>query len=74
MATTSIRLPTAAQPPIRRLHIRALSPGQLGGLLEMLGRCSASSLFHRFHGVTDGTAYARHLVATSGHETPHGLV
>ena len=69
MATTSIRLPMAAQPPVRQLHIRALSPEQLGGLLEMLGRCSASSLFHRFHGVTDGTAYARHLVATSGHET-----
>jgi GNAT superfamily N-acetyltransferase len=35
----------------------------------MVGRCSPSALYHRFHGNTDGTAYVRHLVATSGHET-----
>jgi GNAT superfamily N-acetyltransferase len=35
----------------------------------MVRRCSPSSLFHRFHGITDGTAYVRQLVATSGHET-----
>ena len=69
MATTSIRLPRAAQTPASQLHIRALSPEQLHDLLKMVGRCSPSSLFHRFHGITDGTAYVRHLVATSGHET-----
>jgi len=69
MATTSIRSSMAAQTPARQLHIRALSPEQLRGLLKMLGRCSPSSLFHRFHGITDGTAYVRDLVATSGHET-----
>jgi GNAT superfamily N-acetyltransferase len=69
MATTSIRLPIAAQSSGGQLHIRALSPEQLRDLLKMVGRCSPSSLFHRFHGITDGTAYVRHLVATSGHET-----
>ena len=69
MATRSIRLSMAAQSPSCQLHIRALSPGQLRDLLEMVGRCSPSSLFHRFHGITDGTAYVRHLVATPGHET-----
>ncbi len=69
MATTSIRLPMAAQTRACELHIRVLSPEQLCDLLEMVGRCSPSSLFHRFHGITDGTAYVRHLVATSGHET-----
>ena len=28
-----------------------------GAVLAMLGRCSRASLFHRFHGFTDGTAY-----------------
>jgi GNAT superfamily N-acetyltransferase len=69
MATTSIRPPMAAQTTARQLHIRALSPEQLHDLLKMVGRCSSSSLFHRFHGITDRTAYVRHLVATSGHET-----
>ena len=69
MATTSIRPPMAAQTPASHLHIRALSPEQLFDLLKMVGRCSPSALYHRFHGNTDGTAYVRHLVATSGHET-----
>ena len=70
MATTSIRRPMAARTPASQLHIRAPSPEQLRDLLKMVGRCSPSTLFHRFHGITDGTAYVRHLVATtSGHET-----
>lgn len=69
MATRSIRLSIAPQSPSCQLHIRALSPGQLRDFLEMVGRCSPSSLFHRFHGITDGTAYVRYLVATPGHET-----
>ncbi len=69
MATTSIRPEMAAQTTASQLHIRALSPEQLHDLLKMLGRCSRSTLFHRFHGITDGTAYVRHLVATTDHET-----
>jgi GNAT superfamily N-acetyltransferase len=69
MATSSIRLPVAVEKPTRPLHIRALSPEQLRHLLTMLGRCSPASLFHRFHGITDGTEHVRQLVATSGHDT-----
>ena len=36
-------------------------PGPAGSdteaVLAMLGRCSAASLYHRFHGFTDGVAY-----------------
>jgi len=67
--TTSIKPPIPAQTPARQLQIRALSPDQLRDLLGMVGRCSPSTLFHRFHGITDGTAYIRHLVAASGHES-----
>ena len=69
MTPTSTTLSAAAQHHRRSLHIRALSPGQLRDLLALMGRCSPASLFHRFHGVTDGTAYVRQLVVTQGHET-----
>ena len=69
MASTSIRLSMAAQTPASLLHIRAFSPEQLRDILKMVGRCSPSSLFHRFHGITDGSAYVRNLAATSDHET-----
>jgi GNAT superfamily N-acetyltransferase len=32
-------------------------------VLAMLGRCSAMTLFHRFHGPSDGVAYTRALLA-----------
>jgi GNAT superfamily N-acetyltransferase len=69
MTTTSIRPPMDAENVAHQLHIRTLSPEQLPDLLKMVERCSPSSLFHRFHGITDGKAYVRHLVTTSGHET-----
>lgn len=69
MATTSTRLPAAAPVPDSQLHLRTLAPEQTSDLLKMVERCSPSSLFHRFHGITDGTAHLRHLVATSDHET-----
>jgi GNAT superfamily N-acetyltransferase len=68
MTKTSATWPMA-QTPARQVHVRALVPEQLRDLLSMVGRCSPSSLFHRFHGITDGTTYLRHLVATPGHET-----
>ena len=36
----------------------------------MLGRCSSMTLYHRFHGITDGVAYARHVLANAdGHDS-----
>ncbi len=54
---------------VAELRISDASPEHLFDLLEMLGRCSGATLFHRFHGITDGTAHVRHLVASSGHES-----
>jgi GNAT superfamily N-acetyltransferase len=69
MTTTTISRPMAPPSPRRQPIIRALAPEHLRDLLGMVGRCSPSSLFHRFHGITDGMPYVRHLVTTSGHET-----
>ena len=36
----------------------------------MLGRCSSMTLYHHFHGITDGVAYARHVLANAdGHDS-----
>lgn len=40
-----------------------LTPTELSALLAMLRRCSKRTLLHRFHGFTDGVAYATELVA-----------
>jgi GNAT superfamily N-acetyltransferase len=40
-------------------EVRLLRPGvsETGAVLAMVARCSRASLFHRFHGFTDGVAY-----------------
>ena len=53
-----------------RIRIAVLDPGDSDALLAMLGRCSPMTLYHRFHGITDGVAYARHVLATAdGHDS-----
>src|SRR5262245_39752138 len=42
--------------------IAAVSPADTHQVLAMLGRCSSGTLYRRFHGVTDGVAYARQLL------------
>ena len=32
-------------------------------LLSMLDRCSVTTLYRRFHGITDGKPYARHCLS-----------
>src|SRR5260370_34541336 len=46
-------------PPLVVAEVTVLPPAvsDTDALLAMLGRCSRASLFHRFHGVTDGVAY-----------------
>jgi GNAT superfamily N-acetyltransferase len=39
------------------LRIAKASPEDNTAVLAMLGRCSRNTLFHRFHGLTDGIAY-----------------
>jgi GNAT superfamily N-acetyltransferase len=60
--------PTAATPrPARsdRIRIVGLEHRDSDALLAMLGRCSPLTLYRRFHGITDGVAYARHVLGTA---------
>lgn len=50
-----------------RIAVARLTPGELPALLAMLGRCSSTTLFHRFHGITDGIVYARGLAVPDAH-------
>src|SRR5579864_5314772 len=57
-------------PPAPVTLYRRLSAADTDAVLAMLLRCSRDTLYRRFHGVTDGTAYARQLLRTpSGHDT-----
>jgi GNAT superfamily N-acetyltransferase len=51
------RAPSAA--PRCASEVRLLPPAvsETGAVLAMLTRCSRTTLFHRFHGFTDGVAY-----------------
>jgi GNAT superfamily N-acetyltransferase len=67
----------AGPPPLPLLHptrtgglrIAAASTTHLPAVLAMLARCSRQSLYHRFHGYTDGVAYTRTLLARRDDET-----
>lgn len=39
--------------------VTVMRPDDLSGLEAMLRRCSPATLFHRFHGYSDGIAYVR---------------
>ena len=45
------------------IRIEALECSDAESVLAMLGRCSAATLYHRFHGVTDGVSHATQLIA-----------
>jgi len=42
--------------------VTTASPADTDAALAMLSRCSRDSLYHRFHGYTDGVAYTRRLL------------
>jgi GNAT superfamily N-acetyltransferase len=62
-ATTHQELPTATQP--QRLRVTVLEDSDSEALLAMLGRCSPTALYRRFHGVTDGIFYAQQVLAAA---------
>jgi GNAT superfamily N-acetyltransferase len=50
--------------------LAAARPANISAVLRMMSRCSRSTLFHRFHGYTDGIAYTRRLLEGQvGHQT-----
>lgn len=55
-----------------RAAVLEVAPFELSDLphvLELLGRCSRATLYHRFHGVTDGVGWARGLATRSDART-----
>lgn len=48
------------------IRIAVLESAHSEALLEMLGRCSPTTLYRRFHGVTNGVSYAQQVLATAG--------
>ncbi len=46
-----------------RIRVTVLEQADSDALLDMAGRCSATTLYRRFHGVTDGVRYAQQLLA-----------
>ena len=50
-------------PPFR---VAVLEHADSEALLGMLGRCSPTSLYRRFHGVTNGIFYAQQVLAAAG--------
>lgn len=57
----------AGTPSHDELTLTTLRPDDLPDLLDLLQRCSPTTLFRRFHGPTDGVAYMRRL-ARGDHE------
>src|SRR5262249_19633849 len=53
-----------AQPPVGNwISVKPATVTDTPAVLDMVGRCSAVSLFHRFHGPSDGLLYTRALLA-----------
>jgi GNAT superfamily N-acetyltransferase len=53
-----------------RIRVKVLEPADSEALLPMVGRCSAMSLYPRFHGVGDDVRHAQQvLAAAAGHDS-----
>jgi GNAT superfamily N-acetyltransferase len=50
---------------VAQLRIAVLEPADSQALLGLLARCSATALYRRFHGVTNGVFYAQQIVAAA---------
>jgi GNAT superfamily N-acetyltransferase len=48
--------------PTAPVTVTSASTADTDAALAMLSRCSRDSLYHRFHGYTDGVAYTRRLL------------
>jgi GNAT superfamily N-acetyltransferase len=57
------RRPAARSVISDQTRVTILERAHSAALLAMVGRCSAMSLYRRFHGVTDGVAYTEQVLA-----------
>lgn len=53
----TVQDPSASPPKVVEVAVRRPTALDTEAVLAMVGRCSRASLFHRFHGFTDGVAY-----------------
>ena len=53
----TIQAPGTAPGAMAEVSVLRPAASDTAAVLAMLGRCSRASLYHRFHGFTDGTAY-----------------
>ncbi|HSS10369.1 MAG TPA: GNAT family N-acetyltransferase, partial [Acidimicrobiales bacterium] len=75
--TTARRLHRHARPARQhadqdRIRIATLERGDAEAVLAMLGRCSPATLYHRFHGVTDGLSHATQVLAGATGQDAYG--
>jgi len=49
-----------------RIRVTVLEPADSEALLAMVGRCSPTALYRRFHGITNGVSYAQQVLADTG--------
>src|ERR1700729_2837988 len=52
-----VQAPSAPPGGVAEVTVLRSSASDTEAVLAMLGRCSRASLYHRFHGFTDGVAY-----------------
>jgi len=52
-----VQAPSASPRGVAEVTVLRSAVSDTQAVLAMLGRCSRASLFHRFHGFTDGAAY-----------------
>jgi GNAT superfamily N-acetyltransferase len=61
--------PIFVQTERARVRVTALERGDANALVATLGRCSATTRYHRFHGITDGVPHVTQmLVDTAGQD------
>jgi GNAT superfamily N-acetyltransferase len=57
--------PSARSMLPERIRVSVLEPADSEALLAMVGRCSPTARYHRFHGVTSGVSYAEQVLAAA---------
>jgi GNAT superfamily N-acetyltransferase len=52
-----VQAPSAPSPGVPGVTLARPAASDAGAVVAMLSRCSGATLFHRFHGLSDGVAY-----------------
>ena len=55
-----------------QIRVAAFQRGDAQGVVAMLRRCSAATLYHRFHGLTDGVSHITRVLADAAGQELYG--